>query len=54
MDCPSAIRSINKGGYVTNRVFFVDEQTAIAAGFRPCASCLPEKYAIWKSQLENK
>lgn len=54
MDCPSAIRALNKGGYVKNRVFFADEQTAIAAGFRPCASCLPEKYAIWKSQQEKK
>ncbi|MDR7079370.1 hypothetical protein J2Y03_004428 [Neobacillus niacini] len=54
MDCPSAIRALNKGGYVNNRVFFADEQTAIAAGFRPCASCLPEKYAIWKSQQEKK
>jgi hypothetical protein len=50
MDCPSAIRALNKGGYVKNRVFFADEQTAIAAGFRPCAVCLPEKYAIWKRQ----
>lgn len=54
MDCPSAIRALNKGGYVKNRVFFADEQTAIAAGFRPCAVCLPEKYAIWKSQQEKK
>ncbi|MFB9775947.1 Ada metal-binding domain-containing protein [Brevibacterium otitidis] len=48
MDCPSALRSIAKGGYVTNRVFFADEATAIAAGFRPCGTCLPEKYAAWK------
>jgi hypothetical protein len=54
MDCPAAIRALNKGGYVNNRVFFADEQTAIAAGFRPCASCLPEKYAIWKSQQVMK
>ncbi|MBE1556885.1 Ada metal-binding domain-containing protein [Sporosarcina limicola] len=31
------------------RVFFADEQTAIAAGYRPCAVCLPEKYALWKA-----
>jgi hypothetical protein len=53
MDCPAAIRAINKGGYVNNRVFFADEQTAIAAGFRPCAVCLPKKYAFWKSQQEK-
>jgi hypothetical protein len=53
-DCPAAIRALNKGGYVKDRIFFADEQTAIAAGFRPCASCLPDKFAIWKSQQEKK
>ena len=24
-------------------------KTAIAAGYRPCAVCLPEKYAQWKN-----
>ena len=48
LDCPGALRAIGRGGYVTNRVFFADEQTAIAAGFRPCAVCMPEKYAAWK------
>ena len=48
MDCPAALRAIAKGGYVTQRVFFADEQTAIQAGFRPCGACLPEKYAAWK------
>jgi methylphosphotriester-DNA--protein-cysteine methyltransferase len=35
---------------VKYRVFFADEQTAIAAGYRPCAVCLPERYAEWKSR----
>ncbi|MBM7368769.1 Ada metal-binding domain-containing protein [Gordonia hydrophobica] len=48
LDCPSALRAIAKGGYLENRVFFADEATAIAAGFRPCAVCLPEKYTAWK------
>lgn len=48
MDCPAALRAIAKGGYVKNRVFFADEATAVAAGFRPCGVCLPEKYAAWK------
>jgi hypothetical protein len=26
---------------------FADETTAVAAGFRPCAGCLPERYARW-------
>jgi methylphosphotriester-DNA--protein-cysteine methyltransferase len=33
---------------VRHRVFFADEATAIAAGYRPCAVCLPERYALWK------
>lgn len=45
LDCPAALRAIAKGGYVANRVFFADEATAVAAGFRPCSVCLPEQYA---------
>ncbi len=52
MDCRAALQAIEKGGYVKERVFFADEETAIAAGFRPCAVCLPEKYAVWKKQKE--
>lgn len=48
LDCKGAARWIAKGHYVNRRVFFADEQTAIAAGFRPCANCLPEKYNEWK------
>ena len=48
LDCPAALRAIARGGYVTNRVFFADEATAIAAGYRPCAVCLPAEYQIWK------
>ena len=48
MDCRAALRAIAKGGYVRHRVFFADEATAILAGYRPCAVCLPERYAIWK------
>ncbi|SFJ50310.1 MULTISPECIES: Ada metal-binding domain-containing protein [unclassified Bacillus (in: firmicutes)] len=50
LDCPSALRAIAKGGYVKHRVFFADEQTAISAGFRPCAVCMSEKYARWKKK----
>ncbi|WP_409176737.1 metal-binding protein [Brevibacillus fortis] len=49
LDCPSAIRAITRGGYVPHRVFFADEATAIAAGYRPCAVCLREKYLLWKA-----
>ena len=48
LDCPSALRAIAKGGYVAHRVFFADEAAAIAAGYRPCARCLPERYRGWK------
>ncbi|GLZ79987.1 hypothetical protein Afil01_47940 [Actinorhabdospora filicis] len=48
LDCPSALRAIARGGYVRHRVFFADEATAVAAGYRPCAVCLPEEYASWK------
>lgn len=50
LDCPAALRAIARGGYVRDRVFFADEQTAVAAGYRPCAVCLPEKYARWKAR----
>ena len=49
LDCPSALRWIARGHYVRHRVFFADEATAIAAGYRPCARCLPEAYRRWKA-----
>jgi hypothetical protein len=49
LDCPGALRWIAKGHYVTQRVFFLDETTARAAGYRPCANCLPAQYKAWKS-----
>jgi methylphosphotriester-DNA--protein-cysteine methyltransferase len=49
LDCPSALRAIAKGGYVRHRVFFADEATAVAAGYRPCARCLPERYRRWRA-----
>lgn len=49
LDCPSAMRAIARGRYVAQRVFFADEATAIAAGHRPCAVCLPAAYARWKA-----
>jgi methylphosphotriester-DNA--protein-cysteine methyltransferase len=49
LDCPGALRWIAKGHYVRHRVFFADEETAVAAGYRPCAGCLPDRYAAWKA-----
>lgn len=48
LDCPSALRAIARGGYVGHRVFFRDEETAVAAGYRPCAVCCPEEYRAFK------
>ena len=48
LDCPGAARAIARGGYVASRVFFADEPTAIAAGYRPCAVCLPDAYRAWR------
>ncbi|MDE6788449.1 MAG: metal-binding protein [Ruminococcus sp.] len=48
LDCPSSLRHIAKGNYVRYRVFFADEETAVAAGFRPCGICMKEEYLLWK------
>ena len=50
LDCPSALRAVARGGYLRQRVFFADEATAIAAGYRPCAICCPDRYQAWKQQ----
>lgn len=53
LDCRAARQAIARGGYVRHRVFFLDETTAIAAGYRPCAVCMPEPYAEWKKRLHR-
>jgi metal binding Ada-like protein len=50
LDCPAALRAIARGGYVRQRVFFRDEETAVAAGFRPCAVCCPQQYQAFKAR----
>jgi methylphosphotriester-DNA--protein-cysteine methyltransferase len=51
LDCPSALRALAAGGpYARYRVFFVDEAEAVAAGFRPCAVCLPAEYNRWRAK----
>ncbi|USQ78521.1 metal-binding protein [Ornithinimicrobium faecis] len=49
LDCPAALRAMAQGGNVTHRVFFADEATAVAAGYRPCGRCLPKQYAEWRA-----
>ncbi|MFF4963163.1 Ada metal-binding domain-containing protein [Streptomyces sp. NPDC001222] len=53
LDCPDALRAIARGGYVKHRVFFADEATAVAAGFRPCGACCKDRYQKWKTTREN-
>ena len=50
LDCRTALAAIARGGYVTKRVFFATERDAIAAGYRPCAVCMPAAYARWKAR----
>lgn len=53
LDCPSALRHIANGQYVQHRVFFADEETATAAGYRPCAVCMRAQYNLWKASHSN-
>ena len=56
MDCSAALNALkreDKEHYIQNRVFFKDEATALAAGFRPCGRCLREKYKQYKEDPEK-
>ena len=48
LDCKSAIKAIPTG-YDKIRVFFANEETAIAAGYRPCGHCMRDQYQRWKA-----
>jgi methylphosphotriester-DNA--protein-cysteine methyltransferase len=51
LDCKAARRALSVGGsYAQQRVFFADEATARAAGYRPCAVCMPDEYKAWKAR----
>jgi hypothetical protein len=54
MDCPVALSLLRRGFEPKHRVFFADEATAIAAGFRPCGACLRERYAEWKTASASR
>ena len=54
LDCPSALRAMARGGYVQHRVFFPDQATAVAAGYRPCAVCLPDQYTAWTARAAKQ
>ena len=48
LDCGSALAALPRG-YAEHRVFFADESAAVAAGFRPCGSCMRARYRVWKA-----
>jgi hypothetical protein len=50
LGCASATRAVTAGNtYQKHRVFFADEATAIAAGYRPFGKCVREQYAAWRA-----
>jgi methylphosphotriester-DNA--protein-cysteine methyltransferase len=49
LDCGSARAALPRG-YAQHRVFFADEATAIAAGYRPCGNCMRAGYREWRSR----
>jgi hypothetical protein len=49
LDCKVARRALANGAlYAQQRVFFADEAAAVAAGYHPCAACMPEEHKAWK------
>lgn len=44
LDCSSGKRM-----NIANRVFFRDEAAAIAAGYRPCAHCMRQRFERWRT-----
>lgn len=50
LDCGSALAALRRGGYAEHRVFFADRETALAAGYRPCGTCLRVEYREWKAR----
>jgi len=55
LDCFSALSTIKRfpGSYEKSRVFFADEKTALAAGYRPCGNCMREQYREYKSDPQK-
>lgn len=53
LDCPVALNLLRRGFTPRHRVFFADEATAVAAGFRPCGACMRQAYRAWKQSRED-
>ena len=57
MDCPRALAALNNNGglaYKKNRVFFKDEATAVACGYKRCKVCMSGEYKPWKAKHPQK
>jgi hypothetical protein len=55
LNCASAMRAVAAGTtYQRHRVFFADEATAIAAGYRPCGKCMREQYRAWRASQSQR
>lgn len=52
-DCKAAARGLARGAYQKNRVFFADEATALAAGYRPCGICLPGRAFLHRATARD-
>ncbi|MEL7046644.1 MAG: Ada metal-binding domain-containing protein [Pseudomonadota bacterium] len=48
LDCKSGKRMKRE-----NRVFFTDEQEAVALGYRPCGNCMKTAYQQWRGRSEH-
>lgn len=55
LNCYSALNAIKHypGSYERVRVFFADERTALAAGYRPCGNCMKAEYREYKSDPQK-
>ncbi len=55
LNCSAALNTIRRfpGSYEQVRVFFADEKTALAAGYRPCGRCMKKQYDEYKADPEK-
>ena len=49
MVCSATTSPLAKGTYQKSRVFFANEEAAIAAGHRPCGRCTTAQFKVWKA-----
>ncbi|ELR70249.1 hypothetical protein C900_03934 [Fulvivirga imtechensis AK7] len=39
---------------IENRVFFKDEEEALAHSYRPCGHCMKKAYEVWRGAQRSK